>query len=715
LPAVLNAVRLASRACQAGAVTVILAWVFLAVGLLRAYFFIFDDFFIVGDASLYPAIELASTKRLGFYRPAVFVMLRAETLWFHWGQPWGYLLISHALHVTNAVLLWCLARRLGLARPAALAAAALFALSPWSTEATAWMSARFDVLCTTGVLTGALMAVRLTDTNLRQYRWRDVAIGVAGSALAAFSKETGVVAPVIVIAATLASAAPSRWNVGSSMHAAASGAVAAIYLAIRAVELPGLDSTYGPLHTLIGPANLPVNALSYLRSFVMLPLPWFTPGAPMPVALLAGGLAVLAALLGLAGASRPRVLALTVVAFASAIAPTVWLPMQTATSAAGRFLYLPGAWICLLVCAALSACLQPAGNRRTQAVAPLAAAAIFLAMAVISVVSVWHQSRAWTTAYELSHAGIRAFEGVVDRGVKKVFIPDLPFWFAEGPYVLKHYAFGRYYAGRDVPAVRVREMVVTRLGGQPAFAGWVDPREPAGLAPDERVWPLSPALTGIPPRLTMSAAAITLTRAPGRTDASNAEFTIDAPPSAAWLVAATEADGLVFEPSRGSGTSVVVVSERAGAPLADRVVQVPLFVDGAQTPVVHLAVHVRQVADEDLGPPFGALDVPAQDFVLTDVPVMLQGWALDDLDVRRVEVRYRSDARGEGVFGEATRRGERKDVTAVYPAAGDLLRSAWAFALTPAAAASVPRPFTLIVIVEDLVGRRTELGRRVVR
>jgi hypothetical protein len=171
----------------------------------------------------------------------------------------------------------------------------------------------------------------------------------------------------------------------------------------------------------------------------------------------------------------------------------------------------------------------------------------------------------------------------------------------------------------------------------------------------------------------------------------------------------------VFTPAEGAGPAVVRVTDRGDAAAGERVLDVPVFVDGAAEPLRHLRVHVRRVDAGDEAPPFGALDVPARDFVLSDTPVMLQGWALDDVDVRRVEVRYAVAGGAQGTLGEATRQGERKDVTALFPSAGDRFRSGWAFGLDPAAVAALPRPFTLIVVAEDVSGRRTELGRRVVR
>ena len=704
-----NGTRRAALACHYGAIAALLVYAGWLVYLARAYFFVFDDFALVGDASTHSASALATTSLFGFFRPAVFLLVKAETLWFGWEHPWGYLLATHAWHLVNAALLWALARRLGLLQPAAIAAASLFALSPWATEATAWASARFDVLCTTGVLTSVLMAVRVAGAGPAGRHWLDVAIGLAGVALAVCSKETGGLTPVLVIAATVAASPRSRWTVASGVYLAGAAAIVVAYLIIRSGLLPDLGGPYGHWGALAVPADLPMNALTYLRSFVALPLPWLAPGAALSPVVAVTTAAMAVVIIAIGAKHRPGAVALALVAVACAIAPTVWLPMQAATTAGGRLLYLPGAWVCLVAGAAISAGLQAGVGRRCAS----ATAAAFLAFAAIAVVSLIHQGRAWTMGYRMSRATIVAFDAMVDRGIEAVFIPDLPFWFAEGPYVLKDYAFGRYYAGRGVPRVRAREMKVTRVGAEAVFAGWVNAEEPAAPAAGERVW-MSPApVAGVPPRLTLSHDAITIVRSGDET--GSAEFRIEAPLSAAWLVAASDRDGLLFATARGAGPAVVRVTDQGDNPTGDRVLDVPVFVDGAETPFRHLRVHVRRVDAGDVAPPFGALDLPEHDFVLADTPVMLQGWALDDVDVRRVEVRYAAAGGAEGTLGEATRQGERKDVTARFPAAGDRFRSGWAFGLDPAAVATLPRPFTLIVVAEDRMGRRTEIGRRMVK
>ena len=65
------------------------------------------------------------------------------------------------------------------------------------------------------------------------------------------------------------------------------------------------------------------------------------------------------------------------------------------------------------------------------------------------------------------------------NGKEDIFVPNLPYWFGEGPYVLKDYAFTYYFNPSN--HVRVRAMGLRYLSGASWFAGWAD--DPAAGAP----------------------------------------------------------------------------------------------------------------------------------------------------------------------------------------------------------------------------------------
>jgi hypothetical protein len=138
---------------------------------------------------------------------------------------------------------------------------------------------------------------------------------------------------------------------------------------------------------------------------------------------------------------------------------------------------------------------------------------------------------------------------------------------------------------------------------------------------------------------------------------------------------------------------------------------VPVAIRGDAGDAAQLDVRSRAIAAPDQ-PPFGVIDLPPDPIVLGSEPITLQGWALDDTDMRRVWVGY-VDASGAVVpLGDARRSGGRPDVAAVYPTSHDLFKAAWAFTLEPLAWAGLGRPIKLQVFAEDGSGHRTEIGNR---
>jgi hypothetical protein len=91
------------------------------------------------------------------------------------------------------------------------------------------------------------------------------------------------------------------------------------------------------------------------------------------------------------------------------------------------------------------------------------------------------------------------------------------------------------------------------------------------------------------------------------------------------------------------------------------------------------------------------------------------GWALDDLDLRKVSVEY-ADASGRVIkLGEAQQSAGRPDVAAAFPNAHDTFRPAWAYILQPSVLGAADRPVVLRFYAEDGDGRRTEIGHRTVQ
>src|SRR5262249_42663022 len=114
-----------------------------------------------------------------------------------WGAaPVGFHLTNLLLHLAAVAGLFAFARQLGVSRQSAAITSGIFALMPIHAESVAWMSGRFDVLSTAIILWAATCYV---------YSRRKNTIGTYGLvllliALSIFSKETGFVLPVLLVA-----------------------------------------------------------------------------------------------------------------------------------------------------------------------------------------------------------------------------------------------------------------------------------------------------------------------------------------------------------------------------------------------------------------------------------------------------------------------------------------------------------------------------------
>jgi hypothetical protein len=158
-------------------------------------------------------------------------------------------LANALLHAANACLVVAVAQAFGLPRVSRTAAAVLFVLHPVAVEPVTWISALPDVLTATGTLVMVLGALGGSA----------VAAG-AGLAVALLSKESGVAAPVIALAAC--------WAAGRSVRLPAIGlGVAAVFVVCRLVFLPLPDGYMGP------PSQYLLKELA-TRAFGTLAAPW---------------------------------------------------------------------------------------------------------------------------------------------------------------------------------------------------------------------------------------------------------------------------------------------------------------------------------------------------------------------------------------------------------------------------------------------------------
>lgn len=152
-------------------------------------------------------------------------------------NPAGYHWINLALHSLNALLVYALGLTLFRRIWAAGALAALWAVHPVLTESVTNIVGRADILSCAGVLAGLLCRVRANSAvGARKIAW----IGgiAAASAVAIFSKESGIVLVALLLMYDLAFPRESI-KASISVYAAAVFPVA-IFLYLRAQVLPTL-------------------------------------------------------------------------------------------------------------------------------------------------------------------------------------------------------------------------------------------------------------------------------------------------------------------------------------------------------------------------------------------------------------------------------------------------------------------------------------------
>lgn len=682
------------------------------------YFFLFDDFRVIGYAGHYPLWAVVGAPLLGFYRPAALLIVRAENWAFGWQAPGGYLAVSLALHALCAGLLFVVSRQLVPSRRVAWVAASLFLLSPWATESYLWVSAQFDLVSALGVV-GCMAAGIACRRSAGAGAWGWGATGLAFALVGLFSKENALALPVLVVLVFGMSPCPRHES--RRRTAAFTVAVAALtlaYIAARQYAISwykpdlGVGGSYGTAADLYRQADWLWNALSYLRAAIVWPLPGAEPGIGPPGWAI-GVLAVLAAALAVSAfRSSWRLATLFTLACAVSVLPVLWAGLPAWSSASGRLLYAPGAWFSLLLALGIdgvagTGCGRPAWARR------LIAGTLFLVVASLGIASVQRQLPAWRSAASLSRASIEQFGARLPFQKMQVFIPNLPFWSIEGPYVLKDYAFSHYFAGQMVPFVRGRPMTLSLSGEQARFVGWAGSQTPSDSVTEETFF-LDLPIEGMPlPGELRPARLSVFVTADGRRR-SDARVRFDAPGAGPWRIDLDATDLFTVEPSRGQGSAdlEIVPAQTDDGPV-DRTVTLPIraAASGGRT-IATLTVRFQVVDSSSDGPPMGSVDLPPDPIPPGPGPIVLQGWAVDDVGLRRVWAEA-VDARGDRHhLGLATRGGERADISALFPSAHDLFNAGWALAIAREVLAPHPRPLTLEVYAEDVDGRRTQIGAR---
>jgi tetratricopeptide (TPR) repeat protein len=138
-------------------------------------------------------VAIEAGARTGFYRPLATLSLLIDGA-ISGDSPAGYHVTNIVLHIAATLLVLLLALQLGLALQAATAAALLFAVHPVHVEAVAWISGRFDLLCTAFYL----LALWLYARAVGRRSGAVFAAAVAAGAAAMLAKEMAVTLPAVV-------------------------------------------------------------------------------------------------------------------------------------------------------------------------------------------------------------------------------------------------------------------------------------------------------------------------------------------------------------------------------------------------------------------------------------------------------------------------------------------------------------------------------------
>jgi hypothetical protein len=327
------------------------------------------------------------------YRPLALFSLGVDQL-VGGGAAWPSHMVNVALHVVIAVLVTRLLLRF-VPFAAAIGAGLLFALSPVHAEPVASIVGRAELLAALA-LAGLLLIVTADDPPTIKRRW---IVGLL-SAAAFASKESGVAAPFIVLAAAWTPPAQRRHAVTWTLSAVV-GTVAMLLARVAALGNFAGDLPH-PAWRIASVAERISLALTMLpRAVEMLLLPVrptidYSPTLaelrhPAPILVVAGvGVAIAVVWMLIRHWRVPTAMTLGVTIAAATLAPTSNLLFASGVVLTGRTLYAPSIGAALVLGAAIAWCAQ--SNARRLVTPVLALTACVAAFTMWREVAVWHDT-----------------------------------------------------------------------------------------------------------------------------------------------------------------------------------------------------------------------------------------------------------------------------------------------------------------------------------
>ena len=421
------------------------------------YFFLFDDFAVIGEAAAKSWTAIVGTPIFNFYRPTLLLFTKAINHWAGWEHPAAYAWLCSAVHLANATLVGRMAALCGASRIGAALALILFLLSPWSSEATFWVGGVVDILVAAGMLIALTCGLLLASP-----RSVPVAVlyvtGCAGALFAAFSKETAVMLPALMVTAWLlrGESLRSLRQMPLLTYLLSLTFIIVGYLIVRSQVLPGLNSAYGSAEELFARAPLLENYALYWYASLRPPTP---PGLVRGALLYPFMFVAFPMTLIWLGWRHPRVLLWGAGGFTLSVLPTLWMPPDIDVTNQRRLLYFPTIWISLSLGWALGS-LWTLRRSLPHRIIPAAAIAATLAAAAASTL---YQRNLWLTSARISESVIRQLEPAIRAG-EPVRIVNYPTRCAEGPRIHQPYSLRYYYGTEGMPPVRFEGVVVTCSG-----------------------------------------------------------------------------------------------------------------------------------------------------------------------------------------------------------------------------------------------------------
>ena len=387
--------------------------------------FLSDDFYLVSLGTRIHGYSAALFKHGGgteFFRPAGGLAL-AATGWLAGSNPVLWHLVSLLLHLVNSALLFLLARHLTFGRPAAFAAALVFALHGTRPEAVTWIAGRFDLLATFFVLS-ALLVYPLQDWSRPPVAyWGSLALMV----LAILSKESAYVFPLLLTATVFVRRGAS-WR--HQKRTLPFWAAALALFAVRWWALGGIggyvDPRTGRPETLAFGILPVVKAAAWrIWSGLYFPINWSVEPSRAVAACLALSAAAILWVLCTASLERRRVwFAAAFILIASA--PALPQLLIGADLQKSRLLYLPSAGFCLLLGTAIE-------GLRSKHAALLAA----LGLIAFQSASLQHNLRLWNQVGRLADTTCSQIARDVSVSTQKVMVRGLP-GSIDGVYFLRN-------------------------------------------------------------------------------------------------------------------------------------------------------------------------------------------------------------------------------------------------------------------------------------